>query len=70
MSEWKARRFWTRAEVADVEGGYEVRLDGRPVRTPGKLPLVLPTRALAQAVADEWAAVDQAIDPAVMPDDD
>ncbi|PAU96436.1 ATP12 family chaperone protein [Paracoccus salipaludis] len=67
MSEWKARRFWTRAEVADVEGGYEVRLDGRPVRTPGKLPLVLPTRALAQAVAAEWDAQTDAIDPGAMP---
>ena len=67
MSEWKTRRFWTQAEVAAVEGGYEVRLDGRPIRTPGKLPLVLPTRALAQAVAAEWDAQADAIDPGAMP---
>ena len=67
MSEWKARRFWTRAEVADVEGGYEVRLDGRPVRTPGKLPLVLPTEALARAIAEEWDAQTDRIDPGAMP---
>lgn len=67
MTEWKARRFWTRAEVAAVAGGHEVRLDGRPVRTPGKLPLVLPTRALAQAVAAEWDAQTGTIDPTAMP---
>ena len=67
MTEWKARRFWNEATVAPVEGGYEVRLDGRPLRTPGKLPLVLPTRALAQALAEEWDAQAGAIDPGAMP---
>ncbi len=38
-------------------------LDGKPVRTPGKAPLVLPTRALAEAVADEWRAQGERIDP-------
>ena len=57
------RRFWT---DVTVEGG-EVRLDGRPVRTPGRVPLVLPTRALAEAVAAEWRGVGEAIDPRAMP---
>jgi chaperone required for assembly of F1-ATPase len=42
-------------------------LDGKPVRTPGKAPLVLPTRALAEAVAEEWRAQGERIDPLTMP---
>ncbi|MDP1027354.1 ATP12 family protein [Sphingomonas sp. KR1UV-12] len=56
------KRFWTEVTVAD--GG--VLLDGRPVRTPGRLPLVLPTAALADAVAAEWRAVEGDIDPRAM----
>ena len=57
------KRFWT--EVA-VDGGV-VTLDGRPVRTPGRVPLTLPTEALAEAVAGEWRAVEGEIDPRGMP---
>ncbi len=48
MSEWKARRFWTRASARPDAGGFAVALDDRPLRTPGKQPLILPTQALAQ----------------------
>lgn len=58
------KRFWTNVSV-DVDG--VVRLDERPVRTPGRTPLALPTPALAEAVADEWRAVGQIIDPRAMP---
>lgn len=60
------KRFWN--EVT-VDGDRVVRLDDRPVRTPGRAPLSLPTDALAQAVADEWRSVgaDQEIDPRAMP---
>ena len=44
-----------------------MRLDGKPVRTPGRLPLVLPNDALADAVANEWRAVEGEIDPRAMP---
>lgn len=57
------KRFWTDVMI-DAEGG--VRLDGRPVRTPGRLPLVLPTPALAEAVAAEWRAVEETVDPRAM----
>ena len=67
MSEWKPRKFWTSVGLRPADGGWQVALDDRVVNTPGKLPLVLPTRALAQAVADEWDAVSEAIDPGVMP---
>ncbi|MDO5648094.1 ATP12 family chaperone protein [Paracoccus sp. (in: a-proteobacteria)] len=67
MTEWKARRFWEQAEPRAVDGGFEVALDGRSLRTPGKHALILPTRALAQAVADEWNAQGELIQPQTMP---
>lgn len=56
------KRFWK--EVSVVDG--EVRLDDRPVRTPGRVPLALPT-ALAEAVAEEWRGVGETLDPRAMP---
>ncbi len=67
MSEWKQKRFWTEVAVTEAPGGFDIRLDGRAVRTPGKAPLVLPTEALAQAIAAEWQAQDGAVDPRTMP---
>jgi chaperone required for assembly of F1-ATPase len=67
VSVWAARRFWTTASVVPVEGGFGVQLDARPVRTPLKSPLVLPTLALAEAVAAEWQAQDGKVDPETMP---
>ncbi|CAM2975957.1 Chaperone required for the assembly of the F1-ATPase [Paracoccus aminovorans] len=67
MSEWKARRFWTSAKVRPAGDGWEVVLDDRPLRTPGKHPLILPTQALAEAVAAEWDAQADVIDPNRMP---
>ena len=58
------KRFWREVTV-DAERG--VRLDGKPVRTPGRLPLILPTDALAYAVAEEWRNVEGDIDPRGMP---
>lgn len=58
------KRFWTDVTVDDAGG---IALDGRPVRTPGRVPLVLPTPALAQAVAAEWRAVGETLDPRAMP---
>lgn len=61
------KRFYTDVAVADTPDGHEIRLDGRPVRTPARQPLRLPTRPLADAVAAEWAAQGEAIDPRAMP---
>ncbi len=58
------KRFWTSVSV-DAE--RVVRLDDRPVRTPGRVPLALPTPALAEAVAGEWRDVGEAVDPRAMP---
>lgn len=67
MSEWKARRFWTDADLRPADGGFEIMLDSRVLRTPGKHALVLPTEALARAVADEWLAQGEVIAPQTMP---
>ncbi|MBR9764947.1 MAG: ATPase [Rhodobacteraceae bacterium] len=67
MSDWKPRVFWTRAEAVPTEGGHTVQLDGRPVRTPAKAPLVVPSAPLAQALAEEWAAQSEVVDPGSMP---
>lgn len=50
------KRFWDSAATAAVSGGWEVTLDGRPMRVPGGAVLTLPTEPLARAVAAEWQA--------------
>lgn len=50
------KRFWDQAGVAEAPGGYGVILDRKPMRIPGGSPLLLPGRALAEAVAAEWQA--------------
>ncbi|QIE46662.1 ATPase [Pseudohalocynthiibacter aestuariivivens] len=67
MSDWKAKRFWKKAQVTDEVGGYGVALDARPVNTPGKLRLIVPTRAMAEAIAAEWDAQEEHINPNTMP---
>ena len=58
------KRFYEQATVGD---GNAVLLDGKPVRTPARRPLAAPNMVLAQAIADEWNAQDDMIDPATMP---
>jgi chaperone required for assembly of F1-ATPase len=61
------KRFYKHAHVDDGDGGFAVRLDGRAVRTPARRLLAAPTRALADALAAEWNAQDELIDPLNMP---
>jgi chaperone required for assembly of F1-ATPase len=61
------KRFHSQAEAAPVSGGFAVLLDGKPVRTPARGALVLPTQALAQALATEWDAQGELLDPNAMP---
>ena len=61
------RRFWDAAKATEANGGFAIFLDGRHVKTPAKSDLVLPTAALASAVADEWNEVRETIDPRAMP---
>ncbi len=67
MSEWKRKRFWKEVGVAPLEGGFTVELDGRRIKTPAKAALVVPTRGMAEAIAAEWAAQEDEIDPQSMP---
>lgn len=61
------RRFWKEVTLEQSTFGYAVRLDGRPVKTPTRNELALPTRRLASAVVAEWDSVEKNIDPAQMP---
>jgi chaperone required for assembly of F1-ATPase len=67
MTEWAPKVFWNKAEVFDADDGFGVALDGRPVRTPAKSKLILPTRSLAVATAAEWAAQQETVNPLLMP---
>ncbi|MEQ8368508.1 MAG: ATP12 family protein [Roseicyclus sp.] len=67
MTEWKAKRFWKTASVAEADGGYGIMLDARSLKTPGKKSLILPTRRMAEAIAVEWNAQGEDIQPLTMP---
>lgn len=61
------KRFYKSVDVAEQEGGYAVLLDGRSVRTPAKNVVLVPYRGLAEAMAEEWRAQTEFIDPSCMP---
>jgi chaperone required for assembly of F1-ATPase len=61
------RRFYRQAAVEETDGGFRVVLDGRPVRTPARGFLIAPSRRLADAIAAEWDAQGETIEPATMP---
>jgi chaperone required for assembly of F1-ATPase len=61
------KRFYRYVSVEGAEPAFLVLLDGRPIRTPGRRELAVPSRALAEALAAEWEAQGERIDPAAMP---
>lgn len=62
------KRFYKEATTALHESGYAVLLDGRPTRTPGKkVPVLVPTLTLAEALAAEWAVQGERLNPETMP---
>lgn len=67
MSGRAVRRFWKEAVAVAEDGAYAVHLDGRPLRSPGKAPLRVPSRALAARIAAEWDAQPEQVNPAAMP---
>ena len=67
MSAAKPKRFYKRAEAAETDGGHEIALDGKPVRTPAGKSLAVPNATLADALAEEWAAQGETIDRETMP---
>jgi chaperone required for assembly of F1-ATPase len=60
------KRFWKRAEAVAAEGGWGIELDGKALRTPGKLALVVPSEALGRAIAAEWKEASETVDPRTM----
>jgi chaperone required for assembly of F1-ATPase len=64
----KRRRFYSTANSAALaDAGFEVLLDGKPARTPTGRILAAPSAPLVQAIAAEWQAQGEVIDPASMP---
>jgi chaperone required for assembly of F1-ATPase len=61
------KRFYQKAGIMPAAGGYGVALDGRPIKTPAKQNLTVPSTALATAIAEEWEAQQGDIRPAEMP---
>lgn len=61
------KRFYKQVTVVDAADGFGIALDAKPVRTPAKLPLAVPTLPLAQAIAAEWEAQVGEVKPATMP---
>ncbi|HEY7990245.1 MAG TPA: ATP12 family protein [Stellaceae bacterium] len=61
------KRFYRNAAVAPRDTGHGVTLDGKPLRTPTKAELLVPSRALADAIAAEWQAQSDDIVVTAMP---
>ena len=57
------KRFYKDVSVEPADGGFRVTLDDRPIRTQGGAAQVVPTRALAEAMAEEWRTQGEEIDP-------
>jgi chaperone required for assembly of F1-ATPase len=63
----RRKRFYVQAGVAEAPGGFAVTLDGKPIRTPSGHQVIAPIRDIAEAIAAEWNAQQEIIDPLTMP---
>ena len=61
------KRFYSEVSLVGGEGAYALALDGRPVKTPAKRAFAVPIRPIAEALAEEWRAQGEVIEPASMP---
>jgi len=61
------KRFYKEATAQEEDGQWSVKLDGKPLRTPAKAPLNLPSRRLAEAIAEEWRGQEETVKPATLP---
>ncbi|WP_121115160.1 ATP12 family chaperone protein [Croceibacterium ferulae] len=61
------KRFWREVTLGEAAGGWQVLLDGRPVRTQGGAAQIVPRHALAEILAQEWAAQGETVDPGSFP---
>ncbi len=67
MSNWAPKRFWSRVSVVETPQGFGITLDDKPVNTPSKTRLIVPTQGLADLIAAEWDAQQGRVDPRTMP---
>jgi chaperone required for assembly of F1-ATPase len=63
----RRKRFYTVADVAETDGGFAITLDGKPIRTPSGRVVAVPVKSLAQAIAAEWQAQGETLEPQTMP---
>jgi chaperone required for assembly of F1-ATPase len=63
----RRKRFYAHADVIDIDGGFAVVLDGKPIRTPSGRQVIVPVRQIAEAIAAEWQAQQETIDSLTMP---
>jgi chaperone required for assembly of F1-ATPase len=63
----RRKRFYAHAGVAETTGGFAITLDDKPIRTPSGRQMVAPSRRIADAIAGEWQAQQETIDPLTMP---
>ncbi len=61
------KKFYKEASVEDTGGAFAVLLDGKPITTPSRKVVTTPSRAIAEAIAGEWSAQAEFIDPMTMP---
>ena len=61
------KRFYSSTGIGETKGGFAVTLDGKPIRTPSGHQVIVPERAIAEAIAAEWNAQGETIDPLTMP---
>src|ERR1700737_2496855 len=61
------KRFYAEADVLETDGGFAVALDAKPIKTPSGRQVIVPIRAIADAVASEWQGQQDTIDPLTMP---
>ncbi len=67
MSAPKLKRFYEEVAIVTVTGGFEIKLDGKPLRSPEQNALHLPNTALSEALAQEWRVQGEEISPSTMP---
>ena len=63
----RRKRFYKEAGIAETNGGFAIMLDGKPIKTPSGRTVTVPVRAIAEAIAVEWGAQEDTIDPLTMP---
>src|SRR4029453_11676510 len=61
------KRFYKQGGVGEADGCFTITLDGKPIKTPSGKVVLVPKRAIADAIAAEWAAQGETIDPLTMP---